>query len=764
MFSLIITIISVALVAALALATLYYGGDAYESGHAKAEAAKLRNQGQQLVAAAEFYYLHKGQWPDSIDQMVDSGHLSTVPVAQRTAIQEALAGKAWVMPVARQPLFTFDEITPEVCSTVNQDSYGLKGILPKLQAGYMQQCFGPSKNDLLMVVGRGSLPDLVAAVNEGLLVPENVSSDPIPDSEDAGAWTVPPGGDVSGGAQGAEPEQGALSLSPSPVPFDSVATHFSDTREVTVTNNSGQALALDTPALTGDAAFSIRSTTCGPTLAAGASCSVAVSYSPTEVASDQAATLTVADGVFVSMSASSYNPVSLQSTTLPKAKLNKTYTPVSFSDFLNVSNEGTPDLGQVVWEVDGSLPSGMSFDEQTGTLAGTPTALTAQEGQDFTVVASYKNNQGQQVYTIRVGEAVLDVVQISPGKAYTTCAVTATGAVVCWGMGGAGTLGNGTNTDSLNPVEVSGLSSGVASISVGNAYACAVTTAGGLKCWGDNTYGKLGDGTTTARSTPVTVQGLSAGVASVSAGGSHTCAVTTAGAVKCWGYNGHGQVGDGTTESTRNAPVSVVGLSSGVVQIAAGHDHSCALLSTGGVKCWGNGNVGQLGAGSLSVSRTPVDVSGLTSGVARISEGGSRHTCALTTEGGLKCWGYNYNGQLGDGTTTNALIPFDVPGASSGISKVSVGSDNTCFLTTSGGVKCWGWNYFGMVGDSTTVDRLAPVDVVGLGFGVQSIATGAHFSCALLTGGEAKCWGYNPYGNLGDGTKVNRTAPVSVKE
>ena len=164
MFSLIITIISVALVAALALATLFYGGDAYESGQAKAEAAKLRNQGQQLVAAAEFYYLQKGEWPETIQKMVDDGFLTTVPVAQRAAIQEALAGKAWVMPVARQPLFTFDEVTAEVCSTVNQDSYGLKGILPKLQPGYMHQCFGPNKNDLLVVVGRGSLPDLVAAV------------------------------------------------------------------------------------------------------------------------------------------------------------------------------------------------------------------------------------------------------------------------------------------------------------------------------------------------------------------------------------------------------------------------------------------------------------------------------------------------------------------------------------------------------------------------------------------------------------------------
>ena len=195
MFSLIITIISVALVAALALATLYYGGDAYESGQAKAEAAKLRNQGQQLVAAAEFYYLQKGEWPETIQKMVDDGFLTTVPVAQRAVLEEALAAKAWQMPKGGQPLFTFDEVTAEVCRTVNQDSYGLKGILPKLQPEYMQQCFGPTKNELLVVVGRGSLPDLVAAVNEGLLVPENVSDGPLPAPEDAAAWTVSPDGE-----------------------------------------------------------------------------------------------------------------------------------------------------------------------------------------------------------------------------------------------------------------------------------------------------------------------------------------------------------------------------------------------------------------------------------------------------------------------------------------------------------------------------------------------------------------------------------------
>ena len=290
MFSLIITVISVTLVAALALATLFYGGESYQSGQAKAEAAKQ-----------------------------------------------------WQMPRGGQPLFVFDEVTVEVCRTINQESYGLAGILPKLQAGYMHQCFGPTKNDLLVVVGRGSLPDLVAVVNDGLLTPENVSSEPVPDPSDSGAWTVSPEGSESEGGAAPEPEQGSMTVSPSNLSFGAVATHFSVTREVTVSNGSGLAVSVDVPSLTGHSAFSIASTSCGSTLAASDSCVVAVRYSPNAVSAEDFGTLSIADGFDIALSASAYNPVSLQGAVLPPAKLNRTYTPVSFSDYLEVSNEVTPD-------------------------------------------------------------------------------------------------------------------------------------------------------------------------------------------------------------------------------------------------------------------------------------------------------------------------------------------------------------------------------------------------------------------------------------
>jgi len=360
---------------------------------------------------------------------------------------------------------------------------------------------------------------------------------------------------------------------------------------------------------------------------------------------------------------------------------------------------------------------------------------------------------------VNVSGLASDMSAIAPGGQHT-CALTDAGGVQCWGDNTYGQLGDGTITNRHTPTDVSGLTGGVSAIVAGEYHTCALTTAGGVQCWGRNTNGQLGDGTTTQRNIPVNVSGLESGVSAIVVGNHHSCALTDSGGLKCWGLNTSGQLGDGTT-TQRNTPVDVSGLTSGVSAIAAGTTHTCALTTAGGLKCWGNNSLGQLGDGTYTAKYTPVDVSGLTSGASTITAGYS-HTCALTTVGGLKCWGWNVSGQLGDGTTTNRNTPVDVSGLASGVSAIAAGTYHTCALSTAGGLKCWGQNTSGQLGDGTNTARYTPVDVSGLASGVSAIAAGNYHTCALTTAGGLKCWGNNSQYQLGDGTTTPRNTPTDV--
>jgi alpha-tubulin suppressor-like RCC1 family protein len=252
-------------------------------------------------------------------------------------------------------------------------------------------------------------------------------------------------------------------------------------------------------------------------------------------------------------------------------------------------------------------------------------------------------------------------------------------------------------------------------IAAGFSHTCALTMAGAVECWGSNGLGQLGSKTAGwGRPIPVGVTGLSSGVAAIAAGGRHTCALTTAGGVKCWGHSYWGQLGDGKEGvRSRATPVGVLGLSSGVTAIAAGFRHTCALTTAGGIKCWGEGWGGQLGEGHDWGTRyTPVGVVGLSSGVKAITAG-KRHTCALTNAGAVKCWGRTLGGGLRPPET---LRPTGVPGLSRGVRAVAAGDGHTCALTTNGAVKCWGLNTAGQLGDGTSgTDRRAPVAVASFG-------------------------------------------------
>jgi alpha-tubulin suppressor-like RCC1 family protein len=243
-------------------------------------------------------------------------------------------------------------------------------------------------------------------------------------------------------------------------------------------------------------------------------------------------------------------------------------------------------------------------------------------------------------------------VQIAVGDTFA-CALSSGGAVQCWGA--AAGLGNGGVADSLTPVQVSGLASGVTAISAGFDHACAITSAGGVQCWGLNGTGQLGNGTTTAASVPVPVAGLASGVAAISAGGWHTCALTTAGGVQCWGYNQWGQVGNGTQGNIFATPQQVTGLTSGIVAVHAGYAHSCAVTTTGGIQCWGNNTSGSLATGNFGSSTVPV-AGLLLAGTATLAQGAGDQECLISTSGGALCWGANT--QTATGLLTNSANPL----------------------------------------------------------------------------------------------------------
>jgi len=290
-------------------------------------------------------------------------------------------------------------------------------------------------------------------------------------------------------------------------------------------------------------------------------------------------------------------------------------------------------------------------------------------------------------------------------------------------------------------------------LAAGFYHTCAVSVAGAAYCWGFNSFGPLGDGTTTLRTTPVAVSG---GLLfqSISAGIYHTCGLTASGAAYCWGNNASGQLGDGTT-SNRTSPVAVSG---GLVfqAISAGDDHTCGLTASGAAYCWGSGYLGD-GAGSHGT--TPVAVSGEL--VFRAISAGWDHTCGLTTAGTAYCWGFNAYGPIGDGTTSDRDTPVAVSGGLL-FQSISIGYHHTCGVTTGGTAYCWGGNDHGQLGDGTTINRTSPVAVSG-GLVFQAIDTGYYLhSCGVTTGGAVYCWGLNVMGQLGDGTTTDRLSPMRV--
>jgi len=431
--------------------------------------------------------------------------------------------------------------------------------------------------------------------------------------------------------------------------------------------------------------------------------------------------------------------------------------------------------GQVTWTAaddaawltmtptSGSAPTTVTVSVNvTGMAVGTHNAT-------ITLSAPDASNSPQSVAVTLTVTAALVFTSITTGD-YHSCAITAAGAAWCWGRDEYGQLGdNSVATRRTSPVAVAG---GLAftAVAAGDFHTCGLTTNGAAYCWGLNDRGQLGDGTTTNRLAPTPVSG-GLTFASISASGkaqlgSHTCALTTTGAAYCWGYNNAGQLGDGTT-TQRTAPVPVAGALT-FAAVTTGGFHSCGVTASNVAYCWGLNDSGQLGDGTQTQRTMPVSVAG---GLSFTNvNGGGNYTCGVIAGGAGYCWGANFlYGQLGDGTTTMRTSPVAVTGGHT-FGTVSAGGLHTCGLTSSGAAYCWGDNGRGELGDGTTTVRMSPGLVSGgLTFGQVSagsagaggVGNGAH-ACGLTTNGAAYCWGRNDYGQLGDATIIDRSAPARV--
>ena len=307
-------------------------------------------------------------------------------------------------------------------------------------------------------------------------------------------------------------------------------------------------------------------------------------------------------------------------------------------------------------------------------------------------------------------------------------------------------------------------------LSSGNTHTCAILDDGTVSCWGSNGNGRLGDGTTTNRDTPAPTSSLGTGrtAVAISSGGEHTCAILDDGYVSCWGWNYNGRLGDGTT-TNRNTPTqtSSLGIGRTAVAISSGGSHTCAILDDGSVSCWGSNYQGQLGDGTTIDRSTPTPTSSLGTGrtAVALSSGGS-HTCVILDDGTVSCWGDNSDGQLGDGTNYQGDTPVQTSSLGTGKTAVaiSLGDAHTCAILDDASVSCWGDNWLGQLGDGTDINRNTPTQILSIGTGRTAVAisSGDAHACAILDDASVSCWGDNYYGQLGDGTNTDRSTPTQT--
>jgi alpha-tubulin suppressor-like RCC1 family protein len=394
--------------------------------------------------------------------------------------------------------------------------------------------------------------------------------------------------------------------------------------------------------------------------------------------------------------------------------------------------------------------SGGAFDSGKGSSGGGPNG-PADAGQSAPVDASV------------VASGVLSGVTSLAAGPSTTCAVIQNNDVDCWG------LVLGTETATPEPIAgLAGVSTGALGGSPTNGFACALQGAGGgpVSCEGANGTGQLGDESIMDSDSPMAVSGLTTATA-IAAGTGFACAIVKSGDVECWGDDTYGQLGNETMGQTFTSPVAVQGLPMATA-IALGSDFACALVQGGFVECWGdNANeiFGSSEAGAPASSSTPVTVEGFQVGdtISTIAAGLS-HVCALMESGAVYCWGDNSFEQLGQSNSSLSVSATPIAVVPAGVTAIAAGGNATCVIMQGGEVECWGSNLDGQLGNAS-VGQFSAAPVTPGVSGAKSLVVGGEHACALLTDGTVECWGSNAYGQIGTGSynfAIETASPVTA--
>ncbi|WP_440993745.1 RCC1 domain-containing protein [Cysteiniphilum litorale] len=357
--------------------------------------------------------------------------------------------------------------------------------------------------------------------------------------------------------------------------------------------------------------------------------------------------------------------------------------------------------------------------------------------------------------------------QISAGLV-GTCALNSVGQAYCWGRDTYGFIGDGTpEQDKYQPTPVKMPDSVVFTAIESNwDFSCALGSDNNAYCWGRNDYGQLGDGSTTSKYQPTLVK-MPTGVnfTAVSLGGSYACALGDDNNAYCWGYNRSGQLGDGSIANKYQPTLVKMPIGVSFTAMSLGYAHACALGNDNNAYCWGSNGTGQLGNGSTAARAQPILVTKPNGVSFTAISVGSYHACALGGDNNAYCWGRNNSGELGDGSTFDKYQPTLVK-KPNGVSFTAVfpGGAHTCALGDDNNAYCWGSSDYGRLGNGSGANKFQPILVkMPTGVSFTTMSVGSAHACALGDDNHAYCWGWNDFGQLGNGTNNSSSIPVAVK-